>query len=87
MVATGVPKRSLSMTSTFAIPGSPMSCVASPSPSNQTRPATLALTTLGFATMLVTDALRAIGNCVEVVEAVFVIEVMPEASGLSTVAL
>ena len=37
--------------------------------------------------MFVTDAVRAIGNWVDVVEAVFVIEVIPEGSGLSTVAL
>ena len=42
--------------------------------------------TLGLATMFVTDAVRAIGNWVDVVEAVFVIDVIPEGSGLSTVA-
>ena len=86
-MATGVPNRSLSVTSTLASPGSPGSCASLKLASNHTRPATLALSTLGLATMFVTDAVRAIGNWVDVVEAVFVIDVIPEGSGLLTVAL
>ncbi len=37
--------------------------------------------------MFVTEALSAIGNWVDVVEAVFVIDVIPLGEGLSTVAL
>ena len=64
-----------------------MSCTRSPSPLSQTRPATLALCTAGLETTLVTEAVRAIGNWVEVTEAVLVIEVIPVASGSSTLTL
>ena len=75
----------MSVTSTLAIPGSPMSWLPSPSASSQTRSPTLALCTLGFTTMFVTEALIWIGSWVDVVEAVFVMDVIPLGSGSSTV--
>ena len=85
VVATGVPHWSLSVTSTLAIPGSPMSWLPSPSASSQTLSPTLALSTLGFTTMFVTDALTWIGSWADVVDAVFVMDVIPVGSGSSTV--
>ena len=85
VVATGVPHWSLSVTSTLAIPGSPMSWLPSPSASSHTLSPTLALRTLGFTTMFVTDALTWIGSWTDVVDAVFVRDVTPLGSGSATV--
>ena len=74
-IATGVPNSSLSVTATFARPGSPTSWLASPSASNQTRPATLALRRLGTVTMFVTEAVSCTGSWSVVTAAVFVISV------------
>jgi hypothetical protein len=57
VVATGVPNWSLSVTSTFAMPGSPRSCTPKLAPSSHTRPATLALVELGWTTILVSESL------------------------------